>query len=356
MTTLEAGLRGGAIALFLLLALVAWRDARRVAVARYSVLFSLCAIGFLVESARPVVTASPAWVVPFRLLSITTPAVFQLWVSANFDDSFKPNWWRWLPFAAVVGLAAWAMAADRTAPWLAVHIAALLLVGFGVWQALAGRAGDLVETRRRFRLTLALCAGFGIGGLTLLAFAVSAEVRAAGSLASAAMLLVLALAACWLALGARTRAQFEPVLTAAPGDERRRAVSLPSVAIDADEQALLDQLQRVMETDRVYREEGFGIAVLADRLGIPEYRLRRLINQRLGHRNFTSFVNGYRLAETIAALSDRSQAAVPVLTIALDAGFQSIGPFNRAFKAETGKTPTEFRRDRLDPPERRAAE
>jgi len=35
---------------------------------------------------------------------------------------------------------------------------------------------------------------------------------------------------------------------------------------------------------------------------------------------------------------------VPVLTIAMDAGFQSIGPFNRAFKAATDSTPTEFRR------------
>jgi AraC-like DNA-binding protein len=36
-----------------------------------------------------------------------------------------------------------------------------------------------------------------------------------------------------------------------------------------------------------------------------------------------------------------------VLTIALAAGFQSIGPFNRAFKAATGQTPTEFRRRNL---------
>ena len=103
-----------------------------------------------------------------------------------------------------------------------------------------------------------------------------------------------------------------------------------------------------MEKELAYREEGLGIAALAARIGLPEYRLRRLINQRLGHRNFNSFVNGYRLAETIAALSDPSQAQVPILTIALDAGFQSIGPFNRAFKAQTGMTPTDFRRERLE--------
>jgi AraC-like DNA-binding protein len=35
---------------------------------------------------------------------------------------------------------------------------------------------------------------------------------------------------------------------------------------------------------------------------------------------------------------------VPILTIGLDAGFQSIDPFNRAFKAKTGMTPSEYRR------------
>jgi len=38
---------------------------------------------------------------------------------------------------------------------------------------------------------------------------------------------------------------------------------------------------------------------------------------------------------------------VPVLSIALDAGFQSIGPFNRAFTAAMGVTPTDYRRHKL---------
>jgi AraC-like DNA-binding protein len=58
--------------------------------------------------------------------------------------------------------------------------------------------------------------------------------------------------------------------------------------------------------------------------------LRRLINQRLGYRNFNVFLNEHRIAEAKAALADPSQAEVPVITIAMDAGFQSLGPFNRA--------------------------
>ena len=83
------------------------------------------------------------------------------------------------------------------------------------------------------------------------------------------------------------------------------------------------------------------------RLKIPEYRLRRLINQRLGYRNFNVFLNNHRIEEAKAALADPAQAEVPVITIAMDAGFQSLGPFNRAFKADTGLTPTEFRRQAI---------
>ena len=120
-----------------------------------------------------------------------------------------------------------------------------------------------------------------------------------------------------------------------------------STELDAEQSALHQRLRTVMEHERAYREGGLTIATLAAQLGVPEYRLRRLINQRLGHRNFVSFVNSYRLTEAMSALADESQARVPILTIALDAGFQSIGPFNRAFKAHTGEIPTEFRTRRL---------
>ena len=96
-----------------------------------------------------------------------------------------------------------------------------------------------------------------------------------------------------------------------------------------------------MEKDKAYRQEGLA-STRCHRIDVPEYRLRRLINQQLGHRNFSAFVNGYRLAEAEAALSDPAQADVPILTIALDAGFGSIGPFNRAFKAHTGLTPSDI--------------
>jgi AraC-like DNA-binding protein len=344
MTVLEAGLRGAAMALLLLLAIVGWRDARHAAVARYSVLIDLCAIAYLIESAPPITALNPVWIVPIRLLSNTGPAVFQLWVAANFDDSFVPKWWRWLPFGGMIALASWAIATDWMPAWNTVRIAALLLVGVGILQTLAGRKADLIEGRRRFRLILAVGAGALIVGLNVLVVTASEGIR---DIVGAGGVFALGLAAALLRLRLEMPPGLEPKQVpaiAATGRPR----DVPSTAIDGEERALLDRLQLLMDDDRIYREEGLGVAMLASRLKIPEYRLRRLINQRLSHRNFTSFVNSYRLAETMLALADPSQKHVPILTIALDAGFGSIGPFNRAFKAHTGRTPTEFRRDQCE--------
>ncbi len=126
--------------------------------------------------------------------------------------------------------------------------------------------------------------------------------------------------------------------------------------LPAIDPALLRRLEHLMTVERAYRREGLTIGPLATELGVPEYRLRQLINEGLGHRNFNAFLNRYRIEEAKAALADPEQKEVPVLTIALDAGFQSIGPFNRAFKTDTDMTPTEFRRAALASHALKAAE
>lgn len=171
------------------------------------------------------------------------------------------------------------------------------------------------------------------------------------ALVDAAVLLSIVAVAAWhlLRVGGSDLFPSALVTTAAP---RVRAVA-PSAAVEASapiapdpaEERLVQVLQRVMVEERAYRSEDLSVASLAARLSVPEYRLRRVINRRLGHRNFNAYVNGFRLAEARHALADPQRRGLPVLTIALEAGFQSIGPFNRAFKAATGLTPTEFRRE-----------
>jgi AraC-like DNA-binding protein len=355
MTMLETGLRGGAIALLLLLAAVGWRDRRLFPAARYGALFALCGVAYLIEAAPILAGNHSRWIYPVRLLSVSAPGVFYLWAAAHFDDTFTPSWQGWLPWLGMLILGGWAIAAGQSLPWRAVQVTALVLVGAGVWRALAGRAGDLIEGRRRFRLVLAIGVAVFIASLNLLAFVLNDGIALATSLAGPAAVCVLGFAAAVLRLETRPLGDASVVVTPAAQSPAAPVVLAPP-RVDAEETRLLTRLQTLIEAEKVFREDGLSVVQLARRLGIQEYQLRRLINQRLGHRNFSAFVNGYRLSEVAAALDDPEQDRVPILTIALDAGFQSIGPFNRAFKAQFGVTPSEYRRDRQAQAQRRAAE
>jgi AraC-like DNA-binding protein len=94
-------------------------------------------------------------------------------------------------------------------------------------------------------------------------------------------------------------------------------------------------------------EEGLTIGKLARDLGMSVHRLRGLINQRLGHRNFVDFLNSYRIEAAKQRLAEPDMAAKTVAAIAFGLGYASLGPFNRAFRAATGRAPTEWRRDAL---------
>jgi AraC-like DNA-binding protein len=166
-----------------------------------------------------------------------------------------------------------------------------------------------------------------------------------GSLPSATGLLAIAALVGWSLFYPPPAAVAATALDASSGDIR--TVPRADGGRDAVAPVVLRRLDRLMTVERIHRQEGLTIAMLAAKLDLPEHRLRQAINEGLGHRNFNAFLNRYRIDEAKAALSDMGQRDVPVLTIAMDAGFQSIGPFNRAFKADTGQTPTEFRRDAL---------
>jgi AraC-like DNA-binding protein len=213
-------------------------------------------------------------------------------------------------------------------------VPSLVMTALGVAAALRGRDNDLVEVRRRVRLLLVLAIGVAI------AIIVGAEILTPGwpppgswRLINSAALLLLTMTIAFSLFGWRDPALLMPPVRQPP------AASAP----EADDSRLLARLANEMRTERLYRQDGLTITAVAARLGVPEYRLRRAINQGLGARNFNAYLNEFRIAEAKAALADSAQRDVPVLTIALDAGFGSLAPFNRAFRAQTGCTPTEFR-------------
>jgi AraC-like DNA-binding protein len=118
----------------------------------------------------------------------------------------------------------------------------------------------------------------------------------------------------------------------------------PAVALSRLEQSVLDRLNQRLVPERLYARESLTIVELAGLLGTQEHVLRRVINHGLGFRNFNDFLHTHRLKEAAERLGDPQLRRIPVLTIALEVGYGSIGPFNRAFKERFGVTPTEYRR------------
>jgi AraC-like DNA-binding protein len=122
-----------------------------------------------------------------------------------------------------------------------------------------------------------------------------------------------------------------------------RAVATPENP--ATDDPLLGELTRLMTEERLYADHDLRIGSLAARLNMPEYRLRRVINQQLGYQNFNQFINGYRIEEAARRL--RSEPRSPILTIALDVGFRSISSFNVAFRTRYGRSPSQIRAESL---------
>jgi AraC-like DNA-binding protein len=346
MSSLEAALRGGAVVILLFRAAVAARDARHDPVSRYTALLAVSIAAYIVESASGFGALDPRLRLPIQIVSAGVPAAFWIAMGVIFTDEFRPRWYHalgWLALAvlAVMALSRHPMSIDLARTGLSVSF--LLL---GSWHVVSGRATDLVEGRRRVRVwyavVTALYALFTIASEWLWPGGLSS---APLSLANAAALTALIFLFAVLGSVAATQARL------APGPAQARPTPSidpqPAMAAADPDAGQLRALRRLLDHDKVFREPDLSIASLSQKLDIPEYRLRHLINRQLGHRNFSAFVNGYRLAEAEAALSDPAQAAVSILTIALDAGFGSIGPFNRAFKAHTGLTPSEYRRARL---------
>jgi AraC-like DNA-binding protein len=344
--TLDLAFRVATAALLLVLAAALYRDFRHVVAGRLAVAFALGSAAHAVSSAIGI--GPPVSLAHAPLIALSTGNVVVLWLFTRtlFDDTFELRWWHGVIWAAVTAFSfvncmffAPAAVGNARIGVIAINLIALGFIALAVVQTVASWSADLVEGRRRIRVFIVSAAAVYGGINAILQIALSggnaAEIANA---ANAAMLAGIAASICF-AMMRVDGADLFPV--SAP------AASEPALPPEtAADQKLVNALMRLMADERIYRHDDVSIGSLATKLSIPEYRLRRLINQKLGYRNFNVFLNNHRIEEAKAALADPTQAEVPVITIAMDAGFASLGPFNRAFKATTGLTPTEYRRQR----------
>lgn len=313
-------------------------------------------LGVVACSAAYVICSAPArpccgapLTLPLLLAAAAFP--FAFWRLARVvleDDTSVPGVaWAGLAVLLVSGLGAAADYLELAGPWrmagaVTNKIAALAFVGGALHALWRSWQGDLVEGRRRLRwLLIGYLGTYGLAVMVGETYLLGDQPPAWVDLLNVAMIDLTLLVTCAYLVAPSSNA-LETLFAPAPKSEQPVAPVPPAEARSSDEPQLA-RLRALMEDEKVYRDPDITIGALAIRVGVAEYALRRLIHEHLRHRNFAGFVNEYRLQEVRGRLQDPALARRPVLTLALEAGFGSIGPFNRLFKERFGVTPTAFR-------------
>ena len=335
MMYLDLAVRGGAITVLVLLAAllvrapIGWEGRLSVAAV------ALAEAAFLITTTALPLEFPPLVDANLTLIASLSPAAITWLIVTIFLDAPGVRW-PWIAGGLATSVLLYA---DNVFPDLGIPCLpfAIALYGALVLLALWSARDDLVECRCRARPAFAVA----IAGLALFLTSTQALGWIEDSSLTFALLhgigtLVVSIAfAVWL---------LRPDVGRWPGETMAvTSKTAPPVPQDSVDAALITRIKAAMSAG-IWREEGLTIGALANHLAVPEHRLRRAINQGLGHRNFSSFINRARIEAACAIMSDPARMNVTVLEVAYDVGFASVGPFNRAFRAEKGVSPSEYRR------------
>ncbi|PSF07165.1 AraC family transcriptional regulator [Marinobacter fuscus] len=336
--------------------MISWRDLRHLLVGKLFLLIIVAASAYLTD---PLVPSGWRWItsdlqtaLPLlfwlmcQLIFAPRPKLLSPWGAMALYSFLAPALSR--PFIESGVWTGWAVYLG----WNLGQWFEYIVVLHGVAHVIRHWRDDLVETRRTARLALLLILGSAVGVATIsLNFGIyhDASRGLIVSLASLAILFCIATARPGLLeLSAIAMPEGPP---AQPGSfESHSQVPAPAAAQQArlsstpTEDNDARQLQSLMQ-DGFFRQEKLTLAKLADALKIPEYRVRKVINQTLGYRNFNDYINQLRIAEARDRLVQTPEE--PILNISLDVGYRTLSSFNRAFRDCTGTTPTAFREQKL---------
>ena len=257
---------------------------------------------------------------------------FSFWVLSNSlfsDRPFRPGA---IMIAALVVLAIYYLFSAfriEQSSWLSRSFSVLFVV-LAIYESQKQKGADLVERRRRIRNI------FTYTSSTLVLLALVSELVLIGEKQSGLSKLIQRSSLLIFA-------SYFHIANISMSDTFLGSYQKKSIVKNKNPE-LVDKIQEKVIGEKIYRKEALTIRQLADLLDEPEYKVRQAINQELGYRNFTDFINSFRIQEAKRLFSDHTMQDMTIIEVAYKVGFNSIRPFNRAFKLITNQTPTEYRK------------
>jgi len=136
------------------------------------------------------------------------------------------------------------------------------------------------------------------------------------------------------------------VVRARQHDDRRGA--LPRLDIEpavedsegTDYQPVFQRINTLLVDEQSWREPRLSLAEIATRLRISQRDASRAINLHSGQ-SFSRYINRFRIAEVDRLMADPDNHRRTVIELAYEAGFNSKSAFNRIYRDESGRTPTQ---------------
>lgn len=108
---------------------------------------------------------------------------------------------------------------------------------------------------------------------------------------------------------------------------------------------ILNKVTALLEKDKYFSRNTLSLAELAKAANEPTHYISQVINEKLD-KNFFDLLSGYRISEAKKMLHDKAGEQLTIEEIAEQVGYNSKAAFNKAFKAITGLTPSEFRKNK----------
>lgn len=100
------------------------------------------------------------------------------------------------------------------------------------------------------------------------------------------------------------------------------------------------KIEAAMDKDLLYRDPNLSLWDLAKHIGVTSNYVSQTLNETLGE-SFFDYVNRWRIKDAVRQMKSTEET---ILVLAYDVGFNSRSSFYKAFKRETGMTPSELRR------------
>ncbi|MEM6686556.1 MAG: helix-turn-helix transcriptional regulator [Bacteroidota bacterium] len=101
-------------------------------------------------------------------------------------------------------------------------------------------------------------------------------------------------------------------------------------------------LETAMQQDKLYKNQELSLQSLATQLDIKPYLISKSLSE-IFNKRFNDYINEYRVKEVQALLNDASNSKYTLLSLAMEAGFNSKSSFNRAIKKQLGISPSELK-------------